>query len=835
MFPRVLFILPLFFAGPLVSAADDSRLTENQQELFEQAADVLTRSCLKCHAGSSPKSELDLTTREGIVAGGEQGGPAFDANSPGDSNLLTAVKYDGFEMPPTGQISPNRILILEEWVQQGMPWPADHTQLEYVVEDGPPEVNEETKTFWSFQRVTEPSVPETNWGHSAIDDFVASQLAQNGLLPSPEVNAQALVRRMHYNVTGLPPEPDFVTEWSTRLRRQDGMIDQKSVDELIETLLASPHYGEHWGRHWLDLVRYAETNSYERDGAKPHVWRYRDYVIRAFNSDKPYDEFITEQLAGDELEAATGEAMIATGYYRLGRWDDEPADRVLAFYDDVDDIIGTTSQTMLGLTVNCARCHDHKIDPIPQRDYYRMLGFFRHVRRYGQRADKTVEESSIREIDLPEDVGMFGRQLEEYDRKVADLQSLTDEFEQTVIPLLTEPQKEDFQFAENRLSIVNKLKDKGLNKTQIGHYQRLHKRLKELEKRRPNGRAKALCITEDLETIHATHVLTRGNPHAPAEVVTPGFPSVLSPPEVNMPDIPDGATTSGRRTLLARWIASPDNPLTARVMVNRIWQYHFGRGIVKSSSDFGFQGTPPTHPLLLDWLASQFVKNGWSVKHMHRLIMSSATYRMSSAARQNALSRDPVNDLFWRYNMRRMSAEEIRDSILWATGRLNSKKMFGPSIYTDIPDAVKAGQSRPGSGWGESSPEDRDRRSIYIHVKRSLIDPLLESFDFADTDQTCPVRFATTQPTQALSLLNSDFMNQQAASFAGMLLEQEAAIDQIRLALARVAQRSPSADEIRQGLTFIQQLQSEEGLTADQALQSFCLLALNLNEFIYLD
>ena len=832
---RCFLIFLLSIATPLVSNADDSRLTKNQQQLFAQTADILRRSCLKCHAGNAPKSKLDLTTRQGILDGGEQGGSAFDIDNPGNSNLILAVKYDGFEMPPAGRISAEHILVLEDWLQQGMPWPADRKRLEYDGKTGPPEVNEQSKQFWSFQPVTEPSVPETNWGQNPIDAFIARRLAESGLTPPAAVDALTLVRRMYYNVTGLPPEPEVAAWWASRLQQEERTINQETVRELIETLLASPHYGEHWGRHWLDLVRYAETNSYERDGAKPHVWRYRDYVIRALNSDKPYDQFITEQLAGDELEPATAESVIATGYYRLGRWDDEPVDHLLAFYDDVDDIIGTTCQTMLGLTVNCARCHAHKIDPITQRDYYRLLAFFRNVRRYGRRTDKTVQDSSVREVDLPVDGRLLGRELEEHNKKVANLQRLMNEFEQTVIPLLSEPQKEDFLFAKSRLPIVKKLKDKQLTNAQVNHYQSLHKRLKKQQESRPTGRAKALCITEDIQTIHETHVLTRGNPHTPAEKITPGFLSVLSPPEVVMPDIPKGATSSGRRTILAGWITSPDNPLTARVMVNRLWQYHFGRGIVRSSSDFGFQGTPPTHPQLLDWLAAQFIKNGWSIKQMHRLIMSSATYRMSSATRQNALSQDPVNNLFWRFDMRRMSAEEIRDSILWATDSLNTKKMFGPSIYTDIPDEVKAGQSRPGSGWGKSSPEERDRRSIYIHVKRSLVDPLLERFDLADTDQACPVRFSTTQPTQALGLLNSDFMRQQASVFANILRLQESTVTQVQRGLSRVTQRPPSQDEIQKGITLIEHLQSKEGLTANQALQYFCLMALNLNEFIYLD
>ncbi|MCH2209926.1 MAG: PSD1 and planctomycete cytochrome C domain-containing protein [Fuerstiella sp.] len=823
------------FLCAVTASVGNARLTDEQQELWKHATEILTRSCLKCHAGESPKSQLDLSTRAGILAGGELDGPAYDADDPNNSNLIRVIRYDGLEMPPNRQLSAADIRFLELWVQQGMPWPREQLQLEFDQVTGPPEVNEDTKNFWSFRPLTEPAVPDSDWGLNAIDSFIFRRLIENGLEPSPPADAQSLVRRMYYNMTGLPPEPEAAERWAARLRRNDGTMDQAAVEELIETLLASPHYGEQWGRHWLDLVRYAETNSYERDGAKPYVWRYRDYVIQAFNSDMPYDRFITEQLAGDELENRTSQSVIATGYYRLGRWDDEPVDHTLAFYDDVDDIIGTTFQTMLGLTVNCARCHDHKIDPIPQRDYYRLLGFFRNIRRYGIRGDKTVRDASVREVDLPEEPGLLEQESIAHNEKISDVQRLISEFEQTVIPLLTEPQKQDFEFFENRLSLVKNLQSSGLSKEQVDEYQRLHRRLKTLQENGPSGRAKVLCVTEDMETIHATHVLTRGNPHAPADEVTPGFLSVLSPPDVNMPEIPEGARTTGRRKLLAAWIASPKNPLTARVMVNRIWQFHFGRGIVRSSSDFGFQGTQPTHPRLLDWLASQFITNGWSVKHMHRLIMSSATFQMSSSARQHALNQDPVNDLFWRFDMRRMSAEEIRDSVLWAAGNLNTKKMFGPSIYTDIPDEVKAGQSQPGRGWETSPPEDQNRRSIYIHVKRSLVDPLLASFDFADTDQTCPVRFVTTQPTQALGLLNSKFMQQQASAFADSLRKQKSSFDRVRRGLTVVTQRPPSEDEIRKGLALIEQLQSKEGFTSDQALQYFCLLALNLNEFIYLD
>lgn len=826
----------LLFSALLSTLSADEQ--SEQRTFFEKGVvSVLERNCLKCHSGKEPKGGLNLTTRDGIMKGGDSG-PSVDLKSKDESLLLQAINYDGFEMPPTGQMSPADIGILEKWISDGAPWPEDLEAIEFEVHSGPPQVNAQTKSFWSFQQVRPVAVPESHFpGNNEIDAFIGSRLRTEGLQPSKPAVPRELVRRMYYDLTGLPPEPAELQRWADRIGSENGSLNQAAIRSLTDHLLKSPHYGEKWGRHWLDLVRYAETNSYERDGAKPHVWRYRDYVIQAFNDDKPYDRFILEQLAGDEIDSPTPDSIIATGYYRLGRWDDEPADPQLAFYDDLDDIVTTTSQTFLGLTVNCARCHDHKIDPIPQRDYYRMIAFFHNVRRYGVRGHDTVLSASVREIDRPADPGTYNAALARYENDIKDAQKHLSRIEKKIWDDLQEVEKEDFQFEMNRVPIVEKRKGTLLKPNEINHYRNQFNRLKKLRENKPKGLASALCVKEDVSAVRPVHILTRGNPHAPGDVVTPGFPSVLSPPEAVIPEVPAGATSSGRRRVLARWIASPSNPLTARVMVNRIWQYHFGRGIVRTSSDFGFQGRRPTHPELLDWLAAQFVERGWSVKAMHRLIMSSATYQMTSRPSDTSYAVDPVNDLFWRFNMRRLSAEEIRDSILWANGSLNTSRMFGPSIYTDIPPAVKAGQSRPGSGWGNSSPEDQARRSVYIHVKRSLLDPLLESFDFADTDQTCPVRFVTTQPTQALGMLNSSFILKQSDVFAEYLkgMKLDSAEAAVRVALSRVMQRQATEDEVRRGVRLMDELKKEYELDDRQALKYFCLTALNLNEFMYLD
>ena len=830
-----LFCSVLLFA-PILAADERADFSKDDIKFFEEQVQTILKSrCLKCHSGNAPKGGLNLTTRELILKGGESGA-AVDLKDVGNSHLVQAIRYESFEMPPVGKMSPKEIGVLTKWVELGLPWPGKLQAIEFHTDAGPPPVNDETKKFWSFQPVKPQKVPPGS-GNNEIDAFVDARLKEAGITRVKPASAEQLVRRMHYDLLGLPPNPQFVAQWVARIRKPNGALNQKEVSRLVDQLLESPHYGEHWGRHWLDLVRYAETNSYERDGAKPFVWRYRDYVIQSFNDDKPYDQFITEQLAGDEIRNPTPDSVIATAFYRLGRWDDEPADPKLAFYDDIDDIVTTTAQTFLGLTVNCARCHDHKIDPIPQKDYYRMVAFFHNVRRYGVRGHDTVLSASVTEIDRPGDPATIKAAMDRYNNDVKDATTRMKRIEKIVWEDLQEVEKEDFQFDMNKIPILQKRKGTLLNDKQFNNYVNQFNRLKKLRENKPKGLASALCVKEDVVNIRPVHVLTRGNPHAPAEEVTPGFPSVLSPPPAVVPEVPDGAASSGRRRVLARWIASPANPLTARVMVNRIWQYHFGRGIVRTPSDFGFQGSKPTHPELLDWLAARFVENGWSIKDMHRLVMSSSTYQMSSQGNADAYAADAVNDLLWRFDMRRLSAEEIRDSILWSNGSLNSEKMFGPSIYTDIPAAVKHGQSRPGAGWGNSVPEDKVRRSVYIHVKRSLLDPLIESFDFADTDQTCPLRFVTTQPTQALGMLNSEFILKQAQVFSEYLSQSAGGSlkDQVQLALTRVMQRPPTAQEVQQGLDLIAALQKEDGLSPEQARKYFCLIALNLNEFIYLD
>ncbi|MCA9016270.1 MAG: DUF1553 domain-containing protein, partial [Planctomycetaceae bacterium] len=631
-------------------------------------------------------------------------------------------------------------------------------------------------------------------------------------------------RRAYFNLTGLPPTPEEVDQFV-----KDPAPD--AYEKLVDRLLASPRYGERWARHWLDLVRYADTNSFERDGVKPNAWRFRDYVIRSFNEDKPYSQFIKEQLAGDELDQVTDETIIATGYYRLGLWDDEPADPLLAYYNELDDIVSTTSQVFLGLTLNCARCHEHKIDPIPHQDYYRFLAFFHGLNSYGIRSDQLSYNQT--DITGPE----ISARYAQYDTQQNELKQKMHQFEESGVKKMSGVDQRRSETREREKLLKEKL-EQYLEPEQFKTYQGMQHELQQLEAQRKQlpPRKMALSVRRSLKEPRETFVLLRGNPTSHGEKVQPGFPEIFGHVKPEIPEPRKDQPTSGRRRALAEWIASGDNMLTSRVIVNRVWQHHFGRGIVQSPNNFGQLGVPPTHPELLDWLALEFVKGGQQFKALHKLIMMSNAYQMSAQHSDQAAAIDPANDLFWRFNMRRLSAEEVRDSILAVNGRLNLK-MYGPGFYPLISKEVMQGQSKPGDGWLDSSEEERARRSIYIFVKRSLLTPLLFNFDFADTDSSCAVRFVTTQPAQALGMVNGAFVNRQAELFADRVLEETGTAHALFAARAiRLAYgREPQAEEVADGAQLIDTLIKKHSLSEKQALNYFCLTILNRNEFVYLD
>ncbi len=813
-----------------VALADGPKPTEEQVRFFEtKVRPVFADHCAKCHGDAKTKAGLRLDSRAALLAGGDTG-PAIVPGKPDESLLVAALKHgdDGPKMPPSKKLPDEVVANLTRWVEMGAPWPGDHAVASSGVRKGEFQITDKDRAHWAFQPVHRPAVPkvaDAAWVANPIDAFILAKLEAKGLRPNPPASKTELIRRVTYDLTGLPPSPEEVDTFVA-----DG--SPAAYERLVDRLLASSRYGEKWGRAWLDLVRFAETNSYERDGPKPNAWRYRDYVIRSLNDDKPYDRFLREQLAGDELTDGCPEAIIATGYYRLGIWDDEPSDRDQAYYDGLDDVVATTGQVFLGLTIDCARCHDHKLDPIPQKDYYRLVSFFRNVNHY--RNGGPTDEAPLYD-EGPLDKAAYEAKLKVRESTLGQVRARIDSIEKDFLDRDKDTNSDPAKKPKPRElpGLIRSRGEKLLGKDAVENYRVLRQQLRAMEAEKP-AVASALCVTESGDKAPDTFVLLRGNPQNKGDKVEPAFLTVLGGSSAAI-STPAGGKSTGRRRALADWIASADNPLTPRVLVNRVWQGHFGRGIVRSSSNFGVQGDRPTHPELLDWLAAESLARGWRLKPLHKLILLSNTYKMSSRAEPKALAADPTNDLLWRSDMRRLSAEEIRDSILAASGNLNLK-MYGPGIYPEIPAEVLAGQSMPGHGWGKSTPEESARRSIYIHVKRSLLMPILEGFDLAETDRSVPSRFATTQPTQALGMLNGAFLRDQSRLLAGRA-RREAGSDrskQVERALRLVTSRRPADAEVRRGLDLISGLESG-GMKADDALASFCLVALNLNEFLYLD
>ncbi len=791
-------------------AVDASQSADTPKvDFIREVQPLLAKHCFACHGPDEAEGGLSLTSKEKALAEAESGERAIVPGDVDASTLIARVTSDDeFErMPPEGDaLSPAQVETLTRWITQGAEW----------------------SQHWAFQpmtRVKPPPVADPLWNKHPIDAYLFQSLAAANLKPNPPADRAALIRRAYYDLIGLPPTAQQVNDFVSD-------NEPGALDRVIDQLLDSPHYGERWGRHWLDLVRFAETNSYERDGAKPNAWKYRDYVIKSFNDDKPYDQFVREQLAGDEVDEVTTESLTATGYFRLGIWDDEPVDALQARYDALDDVITTTGQAFLGLTVNCARCHDHKIDPIPQKDYYSLLAFLEDVTPYGNRGD----QRTYSQIDVSSDE--LNKRYADNDAEQRRLEKELYDIEQVGIVKMSAPDQRATEGPKrDRQSVLKeKLKDH-LSEDQWATYQDLKKQLAAVTRagKELPPRESVMGLASYRKIDQPTYVLFRGNPHSPADEVRPAFPTLFEVPAPELPPVSEGPGPAGRRRVLADWITSADNMLTARVIANRIWQFHFGRGIVRSSNNFGQLGTPPTHPELLDWLAFRLIDGGWKLKALHRLIMSSRAYQMSSASREDGVAADPDNDLFWRFDPRRLSAEEVRDSLLAVNGSLN-RKIYGNSIYPKLSQEVLAGQSRPGSGWGSSSADEQNRRSVYIHVKRSLLTPMLSAFDFPDPDSTCEARFMTLQPGQALALLNGEFIHQQAQRLADSIgatdLHNEAVV---RKTVTAVLARDATDQEIREGNDLINDLEVKHGLQRQRAVQLYCLSVLNWNEFLFLD
>jgi hypothetical protein len=680
----------------------------------------------------------------------------------------------------------------------------------------------EVPADWAFRPVERPTIPHvsTTDCRNPIDRFVAERLAAAGRAFAPPADRITLIRRLTFDLIGLPPTPEEV----------DAFICDTSADayeRLVDRLLNSPHYGERQARWWLDLVRFAESDGFKADELRPQAWRYRDYVIRSFNADKPYDRFIREQLAGDELFPEDPDAWIATGFLRHYPVENNAVNLEQRRQEILNDITDTTGLAFLGLTLGCARCHDHKADPIGQTDYYRIQAFFAGWWPVDRRIDNTEEaldwekarqqwESATAEIRrrLAELEAPFRRSAEAKERQrfIPEYANLIDIPPQQRTPW----QKQIARMVEEQVfnpqrdlsgSMTGKAKEQWLAmKKQMAQWDRL----------RPPPIPSAMACTDVGTIVPETRLLHRGDWRKPQQVVEPGFLTAIDSRPVAIE--PTNHGTSGRRKVLADWIASATNPLTARVLVNRVWQEHFGRGLVATPNDFGSQGERPTHPKLLDWLATEFVERGWRIKELHRLIVTSRTYQQSSQA--GDLSLDPENRLLGRFSRRRLDAEAIRDSLLSAAGRL-STKLGGPSVFPELPAELR-------SSWNVT-PDllERDRRSVYVVVKRNLRLPLLSVFDAPEAAESCGRRFVTTTAPQALHLLNDPQVLRWAEHFA-QRVRREAGEDpdaQILRACRVAWGRTPDADERR----WLREFVNRRGLV------DLCHVLVNTNEFVYLD
>jgi len=784
--------------------------------LSNQAVELFEKRCWQCHGGSVAMSDLRLTSLEEALEGGARG-PAVTPGKPGESLLYQAVRYAGeLKMPPTGQLDEGEVELLAKWIEAGAPWP------ERLSKQGA------SSEWWAFQQPVQPAVPQAAGAVNPIDAFAAAKLQEQGLQPAPQADRRTLLRRATFDLHGLPPRPEEIRAFV----EDDSPL---AWNRVIDRLLASPRYGEKWGRHWLDLVRYGDTAGFETDPYHLEAWRYRDYVIQSFNEDKPYGRFVQEQLAGDELWPDDPEAGTATGFFRVGPHRDlqvkvEQQNRV----EKLADYVATTSSVFLGLTVACARCHDHKFDPIPQRDYYRMQAIFEPAENRRIPLDPLALLDEVRRNKREFKLRQIGEQLRKlfapYEAKLRSekLAALPAEAARAFRtgPDRRSPQQQALVTEYgSRVAVSDAEVRAALSQAGAERLEAIERRLVKLFKgHRPPPFTDG--IGDASPAAPPSFVWVRGNPDNPGQRVQPGFLSVLG--GGGIPEPGPRAESTGRRAALAKWITSPENPLTARVMVNRIWQYHFGQGLVDTPSDFGTRSKPPSHPKLLDWLAVEFVKRGWSIKAMHRLIMTSETYRRSSQTPEAAREKDPRNRYLSHANRRRLRSGEIRDAVLAAAGTLNLKMggipvvppLTGEELYGIIGDVEDAWVVTPDAA-------EHTRRSVYLLSRRTFTQPMFKVFDHPDGLASCSRRTSSTTATQSLTLLNSRFMIEQARKLA-------ARVDTLDQAWRRVLGRTPSEQERLWAEEFLRK-QTSRLESREAAFAELARALMNLNEFLYVD
>jgi len=674
------------------------------------------------------------------------------------------------------------------------------------------------RSFWSLQPVKKPALPvvkNQQWVKNPIDAFILAKLQEQNLQPSPPADKLTLLRRVSEDVTGLPPTQEEIQQFLND-------NSPSAYEKVVDRLLASPGYGERWGRHWLDVVRYADSNGFKADETRPNIWRYRDYVINSFNEDKPYDRFVKEQIAGDELYPGDPDALIAMGYNR--NWIDETnaAALIPRRQETLEDMTAITGQAFLGLTYGCAKCHDHKFDPILQKDYYRLQAFFANtvagdgpLPLKDPAARKKYEEQKALWEEKTKDIrAEMAKILEPL--RAARIESGSHTFEQNVQAAIKKDASQRdpweavmYKTAEPRVTFDEEPDARTLRTLKgdsAKRYAELKKQLVEFDSLRPAKLPEGQFMVDLSSTAPPTYVLRGGNPDAKGEEVQPGFLSILDPTDAKVTP-PRGINSTGRRSALANWLTDPKNPLGARVIVNRIWHYHFGHGIVATPGDFGKMGTRPTHPELLDYLAASFVENGWSMKKLNRMILLSNTYQQSADFQQVAAEKDPDDKLLWRWPRKRLEAEAIRDSMLSVSELLNTR-MGGPGVFPPVPAGTISELSATAAAGGWKSEKDaaqNNRRSVYIFVRRNLRYPMLMEFDSANTFESCDFRKPTVTPAQALDLMNNDLVLDWARAFTGRVLNDSGLSPeaQVERAFKLAYGRAPSKDEQKLASDFL--------------------------------
>ena len=795
------------FGEPSLPEARAQAPPREEAEFFEkQVLPLLTARCHQCHGDlAKPKGKLRLTSRENILKGGETG-PAAVAGKPGESLFIQAISYtDALKMPPKTRLPDGEIAILNRWVQMGLPWPKSRSEVAKTSEVSKTsevfQISAEQRKFWSFQPVKDylpPSVKDASWPKTGIDRFILSRLEEKHLQPTLPADKRTLIRRATFDLIGFPPTPEEI----------DSFLHDSSegaFGRVIDRLLASPHYGERWGRHWLDLVRY--TDSFDArilngPGSVMDIteaWRYRDWVVAAFNRDLPYDQFIVDQIAGDILAsrnpgAASPDEIIATGMLAIGNWGGGDADKEKLLTDIVDDQIDVVSRSIMGLTIGCARCHDHKFDPIPTADYYSLAGIFFSTHILPNVGPKTDGPPMLRiPLGPPQEIERRTR----YQTRIAELEKRLQGLSNTRTQ----------ELAQNLLPEIARSLTAAVAERQRAI---LQAELAELKKGAPtplpfaNGAQEGGVPDSPQAGIHDVRIHIRGSYSRLGETVPRRFPGILAG------DRQTPIRNGSGRLELARWLVSADHPLTARVLVNRLWQHHFGQGIVRSPSNFGKQGERPSHPELLDYLAKRFVESGWSIKAMHRLIMLSAAYQQQSEPTPDTRQADPENFLFGRINRQRLEAEVIRDNLLAVAGRLD-----------------------PSMGGKATRDFNNPRRTLYqmsVRSDRSGFGPL---FDMTDSTAPEATRTVSTVAPQALFLLNHPFVLAQKAALARRILQDSGtAANQERIEKVYVILygRPPMNEERRIGLDFLARSGSDL-----EAWEAYCEILLCANEFVYVD